>query len=229
MAVGGAPTVTTGKISNCYYFDGNDRLIQSTLLTTFPSECSYECWVNIDDLGASIPYQIFMGSENDHSADQFKLYYDPSPNYIVGNAENAGSGPVYVHTSPNIITENTWFFAAYTYKANEAVKLYLNSNEYIADSTTGHIGNGNDYDFELASTRGGTKSFLTGWIDETRVSKVRRSSAWIETSYNTMNNPSNFLSFGAEEKPRQKAYNNILFLWFLEGFPMLERLLNFLR
>jgi hypothetical protein len=32
-----------------------------------------------------------------------------------------------------------------------------------------------------------------------RWSKIIRSNAWIETSFNTMNDPSTFMSFGPEE------------------------------
>ncbi len=71
--------------------------------------------------------------------------------------------------------------------------------------------------------------YADGIFDEIRWSKVVRSDDWIITSYNSMNDPSSFLSFGDEEKPRQKAYNNIFFQWFLECFPLLEKLLSLFR
>ncbi len=40
---------------------------------------------------------------------------------------------------------------------------------------------------------------MNGSIDEIRISNNLRSDNWISTSYNTMNEPSNFLSFGPEE------------------------------
>ena len=38
-----------------------------------------------------------------------------------------------------------------------------------------------------------------GLIDEVRISNIARSSSWLITSYNTMNNPSSFFYVGPEE------------------------------
>jgi hypothetical protein len=59
-------------------------------------------------------------------------------------------------------------------------------------------------------------------IDEVRWSKTVRSDAWIETSFNSMNDPSNFIDFGPEET-KQKSYNNI-FYRFLDLFPLMNRI-----
>jgi hypothetical protein len=45
----------------------------------------------------------------------------------------------------------------------------------------------------------GKDSNFDGWLDEFRISKVRRSDDWISTSYNTMNDPSSFSNVGPEE------------------------------
>ena len=42
-------------------------------------------------------------------------------------------------------------------------------------------------------------SFFDGLIDEVRISNIERSSSWIETSFNTMNDPFSFFSIGPEE------------------------------
>jgi len=41
--------------------------------------------------------------------------------------------------------------------------------------------------------------FYDGLIDEVRISNIARTDNWIETTFNTQNNPSTFMSFGAEE------------------------------
>ena len=38
-----------------------------------------------------------------------------------------------------------------------------------------------------------------GWLDEVRISDIARSDYWLNTSYNTMNDPSSFFSVGSEE------------------------------
>jgi len=45
----------------------------------------------------------------------------------------------------------------------------------------------------------GKDSNFNGCLDEFRISKIRRSDAWISTSYNTMKDPLNFFSVGPEE------------------------------
>jgi hypothetical protein len=40
-----------------------------------------------------------------------------------------------------------------------------------------------------------------GCVDEVRISGIVRSEEWIETTYNTINDPSNFYSVGPEESP----------------------------
>jgi hypothetical protein len=58
------------------------------------------------------------------------------------------------------------------------------NNQYYIGSRVPERGKDNNFD---------------GWLDEFRISKVRRSDAWISTSYNTMNDPSGFFNVGPEE------------------------------
>ena len=62
------------------------------------------------------------------------------------------------------------------------------------------MNNGNLEDFTVGdnSNHNGIHAF-DGYIDEFRVSDIERSSSWLATSYNTMNDPSSFLSFGPEK------------------------------
>jgi MSHA biogenesis protein MshQ len=57
----------------------------------------------------------------------------------------------------------------------------------------------NEYYLGSRSPERGFDSNFDGWLDEFRISKVRRSDDWIITSYNTMNNPSSFFNVGPEE------------------------------
>ena len=46
----------------------------------------------------------------------------------------------------------------------------------------------------------GTGNFLNGKIDEIRISKNARNASWVNTTYNTINTPQTFLSFGSEQE-----------------------------
>ena len=52
-------------------------------------------------------------------------------------------------------------------------------------------------------------NWFNGQLDEVRISKTARNSAWITTSYNSQNNPSTFYSIGGEEpQPREILIQN---------------------
>ncbi|MFW6120324.1 MAG: DUF2341 domain-containing protein [Petrotogales bacterium] len=102
---------------------------------------------------------------------------------------------------------NTWLFfngrRDYDYPNNGDSTLYLDfpgQGESSSDtvSNVGNIdNNGNLYIGGVAN-----KHSWDGKIDEVRITNgICRSDTWIETSYNTMNDPSSFLSFGFEESP----------------------------
>jgi hypothetical protein len=88
--------------------------------------------------------------------------------------DNAGSNYQGLYTDGNLtVSENPSDFNF----AN------LNNQYYLGSRAPEH---GKDNNFD-------------GWLDEFRISKIRRSDAWISTSYNTMNDPSSFFSVGPEE------------------------------
>ena len=67
----------------------------------------------------------------------------------------------------------------------------------VADATsTVAISSGNFAYVGSESTSGG---FLTGWLDEIRVSPVSRTASWLKTEHNNQNNPAGFASKGSPE------------------------------
>jgi geranylgeranyl pyrophosphate synthase len=71
---------------------------------------------------------------------------------------------------------------------------------------TGHKMLVTGFDLALKHGKDVARLYLDAWsevvngeIDEVTVSKIARSIEWINTSYNTMNSPETFVSFGPEE------------------------------
>jgi len=51
----------------------------------------------------------------------------------------------------------------------------------------------------LENNLGVQYQFYNGLLDEIRLSNIARTASWIQTTFNTQNDPSSFMSFGAEE------------------------------
>ena len=85
-----------------------------------------------------------------------------------------------------------WIYLSATFNLGEIKDLdaFINGNEV---SITQEYSNGNVmWDTPVTDDLG-------RYRPEVRWSKVVRTDAWIKTSYNTMNDPPSFLSFGSEE------------------------------
>jgi hypothetical protein len=82
----------------------------------------------------------------------------------------------------------------------QGLTCYLNGND---DSGFGERKNNynhmNNNDEIVRFGMYNDNGYFEGFIDEVRISNIERSSAWISTSYNTMNDPSIFFSVGLEE------------------------------
>ncbi len=91
-----------------------------------------------------------------------------------------------------------WFHTAITYDTGDA---YLYKNGALEADWSGNYGASinNVYDtLTIGNQNGGGRDWI-GRMDEVRISNIRRSVAWIGTTYNTTNFPDTFLSFDTEQ------------------------------
>jgi hypothetical protein len=78
-------------------------------------------------------------------------------------------------------------------------RVYINGNlRDMRVSDSGGSVSGANRNLVIAADRKHERHF-DGKLDEVRISDKARDESWITTSYNTMNNPSSFLTFGPEE------------------------------
>ncbi|RLF25348.1 MAG: hypothetical protein DRN01_06510, partial [Thermoplasmata archaeon] len=92
---------------------------------------------------------------------------------------------------------NTWFYLAATYNSGN-INLYVNGS-LVGSGTIDSSINNNYNDLGLGNDNDGGQGWANGKLDELRVSKVSRSSGWIQTSFNTMSDPDSFFDIGSEE------------------------------
>jgi uncharacterized repeat protein (TIGR02543 family) len=116
-----------------------------------------------------------------------------------------GTGPTYSFDGATI-TQNTWYHIAFTYDSanpgGQGLKIYRNGVATHTYSKAGAIvGATNDVLIaENAPPPGGANSRLwNGIIDEVRLSNTVRSTDWIQTEYNNMNNPGAFYAISGQE------------------------------
>ena len=103
-----------------------------------------------------------------------------------------------------LFKSTTWSYLAITFDGGtvyQGITNYLDGND---DSGIGYKKSGysrmeNNNEIVRIGRSLITPMYFDGIMDEIRISKVERSSAWVETSYNTMNDPSSFFSVGPEE------------------------------
>ncbi len=120
-----------------------------------------------------------------------------------------GSWGWYSNSKPQLqtsqsVTDNAWHYVCLGYDLTYDY-LYLDGN--LVDSSAIATGNVvfNTYQ-QVGVLRGGWGSLPEGWLyfdgtlDEVRISNTVRSSSWISTSYNNMNNQSTFVSVGSEDE-----------------------------
>jgi hypothetical protein len=96
-----------------------------------------------------------------------------------------------------VITDNIWHYVVGTYNGTQ-IKIYIdgelnNTAEYIGDIDIV------SQDLFIPSDEQAGANYFEGLIDEVRISNTARSTAWINTSYNTMNNTDTFISVGDEQ------------------------------
>jgi len=199
-------SISTGKIGDARdlerddgdYIDFGDMAQPGDGLL---SSITFEAWIKPE----SLPCEI----ADKYDADRDKCSYE-----IVVNID--GKLIMYAYpwygrytgnyTAPGTITAGNWYYISGLYDlagSHNKVDLFLNGFEISSSlDSNGEV----DYmiNVDITDDLGRKKAALhygDGIFDEVRWSKILRSKEWIETTYNTINDPSSFFELGPEESP----------------------------
>jgi len=175
--INGTVSWVNGTFGVALYLDGNDKIdltANSELNTSIP--LTWEMWINRTALGTN-----GLMSQKD-SIGGFTLA-------IISDKLNFGSNGVDGIDSGLKVDQNQWNYTALTY-GNSMLNFFVDKNNT-----------------NVSYSRGGTNvslwagvsatTFMTGRIDEIRISKIVRSPAWINRSYDNINY--SLFTFGIEE------------------------------
>ena len=185
---------TTGKIGGADDFDGtNDRISisDSPSLSFTNDKLTMEAWIKVDVLPTTetsivrkeVQWQIAFHDSN-------------TIRNLVGTSGTTGW--TAANDEDYAFSTGTWYYWTFVYDGSVISHKIDGQQVGSTHTVTGDIvDNGNPAYIAYCVNTG---SHINGIIDEVRIHKVARSNGWITTSFNTMNDPSNFSSFGNEQR-----------------------------
>jgi hypothetical protein len=204
---GGVVISDKGKINGGDTFDGVDDYVSVAHNATLDgggnwTQMTVECWVKSakDNQKATI-----ILSKRETGATPFNSSYQVGFD-SAGNSQlfwgvylDSGYGEAPYSTCPTLAT-NQWYHVVGTFNGS-TINLYLNGVLVSTASKSGKIVSSDKTPLRLGcrGNSGTLERYLTGSLDETRISNISRSSDWILTSYNNQNDPAAFYTVGEEE------------------------------
>jgi hypothetical protein len=191
---GGVTQGTAAKISGGAYLDGVNDLVNfgtgSSLAIT--DKITVEAWVKTNNYAGDKPL-IFKCDDGGHLT--YYVWYPIYDDQIEWTTYGTASAYLdYIKT----ISNGTWYYFVATYDKDGGSynkKIYFNGAEEKNGTATGSISSQPNEPLILGNYE---SHYFNGTIDEVRISNIARSAGWINTSYQTMNDPQNFASFGSQ-------------------------------
>jgi len=174
---------TTVQIYQSQYFDGSDYISFSTDLLT---EFTITAWFYDD--GSAAEAAIYAGNVNKYAP---LFAYDPANDQTMAT-QNAANG--YIRTNAASVATTTWYWVGYEVDGADH-EAYLNGVSHNSNTEA----NGAQQDTtHYMGMRDTNEMFLTGNIDELRVSLVRRGAPWQRAAYQS--GIDNLIEYGAAEE-----------------------------
>jgi len=199
----GEPAVTTnGKIDDAQDFDGTDDMITVTDDPTLNFDASdpmtLEAWINVTDknLSGTANYQYIFSKRLNGTGTGYELYLQ-ADGYLRFLIRCSNENLCYI--TDNLCLYGGWHYVVGVRDvAEDKLRLFVDGAEAITpitDTTTGTLTNAAD--LRIGRTDFTEHRYLNGIADELRISKARRSDAWIKATYETVRD--NLLTWGSEE------------------------------
>lgn len=200
-----APTRVTGKVGYGQEFSNAEyiEIADSASLDIGTADFSFSCWVQ--KTGDGVDYVFAHRNDASGAGLALNFAYGVDPDRLVCTIEDADNVGVSCSISPSDIAYNTWYHLAFTCDRDntDGFVAYKNGTSRgdvdptpaqlsLASSRPAYIGKG-PYD---------TTYYLTGILDEIRISNVVRPAAWAKFECLNMDDghaAGNEITWGAEE------------------------------
>lgn len=210
--VSNSGTSTTGKIENAYNFvsSGSNRIeINDANSLDLSGSMTLEAWIKPQTVGDG-----GIISKNNNALSSYNyIFWLANTNEVQLNW--LGTGVVDRSFSSNddsVGTTNQWYYvaASKTFGVDDGA-IYVNgSSRTLSKSgtqTTAVVTDANPLSIGSLYTNG---HYFNGIIDEARISKSVRSSAWLSATYNNINSPATFYTIGNPEIIYKKSLSDTI-------------------
>ncbi len=176
------------KIDGGREYIGDDYITVNDF-TTLSADLTAEAWIYRDDAAF---INLFCEGTHYNVSDWIlylrTTYPDAGINFGINNNNNyirAGQTP-----------ESSWVHVLATYDNGDVV-IYVDGVEISSGTIWSGPINNNHINLAIGNGNDGGQPW-NGLLDELRISKIARNASWVKTSFNTMNDTSEFLSLGPE-------------------------------
>ncbi len=211
-------TDTVGKIGIAFAFDGiNDYISVADDTSLKPTDVTLEAWFRSQETDGANGYPLgkacddYWGNADGKSYSFYRR--QTGDDYVTGVFERHSSQQ-HESLGQYTISNNTWYYLSLTFEevgddGNFYVDSVLNGTEGSCHSSV--LKYTDAWDFLMGGSRQGAGSektvntFYKCSIDEVRISAVARNSSWIAASYHTMNDSTDFLTWGSERSHRNQS------------------------
>jgi hypothetical protein len=192
----GASWVTSSILGYALEFDGIDDYIgfSSPVLNNPPYTVCV--WVKPDTITGDYMYIIDNGGGYNYGYGFYIQLREDTDEWQFG-----GKRSDKYHGNRNYPAQSTdWTFMCGSWDGVDVthIKLYINGESVGKQGNSNPDPGADPYNLKIGISIFNNYPF-DGLIDEIRISNNVRSADWIKTSYNTMNDPSGFLSINPEE------------------------------
>ncbi len=198
-------TIVSGKIGGARDFEEDEHDFIDLGDMTQPGDGSlrtmtWECWVKPEEEDIEIMNK-YDTSGTDYTSYFIGFRYGGKFNIAASSAWGVNTKGS-TDDSYSVIGEWVYLTATYTLGGTNEIRAFINGDEvaFTHEQKSANVMRNTPTtdNFGRCRYEGGT-GYIDAVIDEIRWSKTVRGDDWISTSYNTMNNPSNFFGVGPEE------------------------------
>ena len=205
------PTAVTGQIDGAAGLNGSNQYIRVTSSSSIKpmSALTLSGWVYLT--GAtnyshlfSVDYRAdgtWNSPYNSYSLGFYGSTDEPYANIAInGSFQTVGPG--------SALPLNTWHFLATTYDG-ATIRLFVDGTDVANTSVSGSISYNTSQDLAIGQRSPYSSSeYITGDLDELRISSTTRSADWIATEYHNQISPVTFYSVIAGDLPNGYAYRS---------------------
>ena len=184
------PDEEAGIVGYAQYFDGNDYIdANSVSADTGTDSFTTEVWLKRNgNPGGSESIISFNTNTGGNHFLEF-ITTDGRASFYYNSVQ---------HEHSSSVTDNSWhYFVATVEDSNNDVYTYVDSDTREKETdTTERVASNDRFSMGQEWDTNTRSNYLTGSLDEIRISNTNRNESWIETTYYTISQATNFLIWG---------------------------------